>query len=45
MSARLKIGVSACFLHPDPQRAAFGLKTLQYIEQSMACLLYTSRCV
>lgn len=36
MSARLKIGVSACFLHPDPQRAAFGLKTLQYIEQSMA---------
>lgn len=36
MSARLKIGVSACFLHPDPQRAAFGLKTLQYFEQSMA---------
>lgn len=33
---QLKIGVSACFLHPDPQRAAFGSKTLQYLEQSMA---------
>lgn len=33
---RLKIGISACFLHPDPQRSAFGFKTLQYIEQSMA---------
>ena len=36
MSDRLKIGISACFLHPDPQRNAFGLKTLQYVEQSMA---------
>ena len=33
---RLKIGISACFLHPDPARTAFGSKTLQYIEQSMA---------
>ena len=33
---RLKIGISACFMHPDPNRAAFGIKTLQYIEQSMA---------
>lgn len=33
---RLKIGISACFLHPDPQRAAFAKKTLHYIEQSMA---------
>ena len=35
-SRRLKIGISACFLHPDPARNAFGHKTLQYIEQSMA---------
>ncbi len=35
-SSRLKIGISACFLHPDPTRAAFGTKTLQYVEQSMA---------
>ena len=33
---RLKIGISACFLHPDPTRTAFAKKTLQYIEQSMA---------
>ena len=33
---RLKIGISACFMHPDAARAAFGKKTLQYIEQSMA---------
>jgi len=36
MSGRLKIGISACFLHPDPGRSAFAFKTLQYIEQSMA---------
>lgn len=36
MNERLKIGISACFLHPDPQRAAFARKTLQYVEQSMA---------
>ena len=33
---RLKIGISACFLHPDAQRAAFGKKTLHYVEQSMS---------
>ena len=33
---RLKIGISACFLYPDPARTAFATKTLQYIEQSMA---------
>lgn len=34
--SRLKIGISACFLHPDPTRTVFAKKTLQYIEQSMA---------
>ncbi|GDX58865.1 hypothetical protein LBMAG30_30280 [Comamonadaceae bacterium] len=33
---RLKIGISACFFHPDPARAVFASKTLQYVEQSMA---------
>jgi len=32
---RLKIGVSACFLYPDPARAVFAIKTLQYVEQSV----------
>ncbi|MGH8714528.1 MAG: gamma-glutamyl-gamma-aminobutyrate hydrolase family protein [Casimicrobiaceae bacterium] len=32
----LKIGISACFFHPDPQRAIFKGMTLQYIEQNMA---------
>ena len=33
---RLKIGISACFFHPDAERSpAFG-KTLQWIEQSTA---------
>jgi putative glutamine amidotransferase len=36
MQDRLKIGLSACFFHPDPRRDAFSSKTLQYIEQSMA---------
>ena len=36
VGARLKIGVSACFMHPDPGRNAFAFKTIQYIEQSMA---------
>ena len=36
MTSRLKIGISACFLHPDPKRSAFGKKTLQYVEQSMS---------
>jgi putative glutamine amidotransferase len=32
----LKIGLSACFFHADPERAIFKGKTLQYVEQSMA---------
>src|SRR5258706_11929551 len=32
---RLKIGVSVCFMHADPQRALFTGKTLQYVEQSI----------
>ncbi|MBM3345876.1 MAG: gamma-glutamyl-gamma-aminobutyrate hydrolase family protein [Betaproteobacteria bacterium] len=32
----LKIGLSACFFHADPQRPIFKGKTLQYLEQSMA---------
>jgi putative glutamine amidotransferase len=34
-AARLKIGISACFMHPDPARALFTGKTLQYVEQSI----------
>ncbi len=36
MNARLKIGISACLLHPDPGRKAAPSKTLQWIEQSTA---------
>jgi len=32
----LKVGISACFFHADPQRAIFKGMTLQYIEQNMA---------
>ena len=32
----LKIGISACFFHADPNRALFKGMTLQYIEQNMA---------
>jgi putative glutamine amidotransferase len=32
----LKIGISACFFHADPQRLVFKGKTLQYVEQEMA---------
>lgn len=34
-SKRLKIGVSACFFHPDNERVIFKGKTLQYVEQSV----------
>ena len=34
-SKRLKIGVSACFFHPDHERVIFKGKTLQYVEQSV----------
>jgi putative glutamine amidotransferase len=33
---RLKIGISACFFHPDVRRTAAPSKTLQWIEQSTA---------
>ena len=32
----VKIGISACFFHADPQRLVFKGKTLQYVEQQMA---------
>ncbi|NOY62678.1 MAG: type 1 glutamine amidotransferase [Gammaproteobacteria bacterium] len=32
----LRIGLSSCFFHPDPQRNIFKGKTLLYMEQSMA---------
>ena len=35
-SNRLKIGISACFFHPNKERTLFKGKTLQYIEQSVA---------
>lgn len=31
-----RIGISACFFHPDPDRPIFKGKTLLYLEQSMA---------
>ena len=37
MSAgRIKVGISACFLHADAERKIFTGKTLQYVEQSVA---------
>ncbi len=30
------LGVSSCFMYPDPQRTVFGHKTLAYLEQDMA---------
>jgi putative glutamine amidotransferase len=33
---RPRIGLSACYFHPDPQRRAAPTKTLQWIEQSTA---------
>ena len=35
-ASRLKIGLSACFSHADPDRSLFTNKTLQYVEQSIA---------
>lgn len=32
----IRIGISPCFFHPDPQRGTFSKKTLLYFEQSMA---------
>lgn len=39
---RLKIGLSACFQHADPERSLFTGKTLQYVEQSIAHWLMSS---
>ncbi len=36
MTPRLKVGISACFFHPDPTRKSAPSKTLQWIEQSTA---------
>lgn len=36
IDSRLKIGISACFMHADPTRPLFTGKTLQYVEQSIA---------
>jgi putative glutamine amidotransferase len=35
----ISIGVSACFMYPDPARTVFGHKTLAYLEQDMARFL------
>ncbi|WP_286733902.1 MULTISPECIES: gamma-glutamyl-gamma-aminobutyrate hydrolase family protein [Sphingobacterium] len=32
----LKIGISACFFYPDPERTVFGHKSLSYMENDMA---------
>lgn len=32
----LKIGISACFMYPDPGRLVFGKKSLSYLENDMA---------
>ena len=32
----LKIGISACFMYPDPSRLVFGKKMLNYLENDMA---------
>ena len=42
MTNRLKIGISACLMYPDPERSSFASKTLHYIEQSMAHWLMAS---
>ena len=39
MKEFLRIGLSACFFHPDPKRDIFPPKTLLYFEESMARLL------
>lgn len=36
MGERLRIGISACFFHPDAARKVAASKTLQFIEQSTA---------
>ena len=31
----IKIGITSCFMYPDPTRSVFGHKTLQYVENDM----------
>ncbi|MGZ3747579.1 MAG: gamma-glutamyl-gamma-aminobutyrate hydrolase family protein [Pseudobdellovibrionaceae bacterium] len=35
----IKLGVSACFMYPDPARVVFGKKTLTYLETDMSRFL------
>ena len=35
----IKIGVSACFMYPDPNRTVFGHKQLTYFEHDMSRFL------
>ena len=35
----LKIGVTACFMYPDPYRVQFGSKTLMYLGQELCQFL------
>lgn len=41
----LRIGMSACFFHADPQRPIFKGKTLLYLEESMAHWLMQRRVI
>jgi putative glutamine amidotransferase len=41
-SRRLRVGVSACFFHADPQRNLFKGKTLLYAEESMLAWLMSA---
>jgi putative glutamine amidotransferase len=35
----IKLGVTSCFMYPDPERAVFGHKTLTYFEHDMSRFL------
>lgn len=35
----IKLGVTSCFMYPDPNRAVFGHKTLSYFEHDMSRFL------
>ena len=32
----IKLGITACFMYPDPSRLTFGHKTLAYLEHDMS---------
>ena len=40
---RVKVGISACFFHADPKRPIFKGKTLQYVEQTIAHWVMSTR--